>query len=157
MLKMISKWFGERQMTIPEDEILQCRYESHTYNCELVEDLKMKQAEKKRLEQDIKEIPDVTDMEMPGIRKCLDVFKEHFGDTYGSRLMSRQFMDSYGFAGIVSVLNSVIIRMSDEDIDKIYIDLKKIRERSDMIHSKMDRANKLSAEITQIESKLGID
>ena len=157
MLKALSKWFGESQMTIPEDQILQCRHESHMYSCDLVEELKVKQAERKRVYCEIKDIPAVEEMNLPGIGRCVDVLKELVGHHSFRYLLNRDYMNTHGREAVISIMNSIVIRLAAADVDQVCSDLRKVRERSDLIDSKNKRLTQLDVEIHKLKTELGID
>ena len=157
MLKALSKWFGESQMTIPEDKVLQCKHESHTYSCDLVEELKLKQAERRRVYQEMKDIPAVVSMSFPGITKCTKVIKESAHNYNLRKVLSREYMETYGVDLIVSILNNIMVKLETDDVNQVCDDLKRIRERQALVDSKNSRLTQLDIEIHELKLKLGID
>lgn len=152
MLKALSKWFGESQMVIPEDKVLQCKHESHTLNCDLVEELKIKQAERRRINEDLRELRNPPQMNLLGIRRFYDLFMDSYVGTRCSRCPCSTEKDI-----LIMAISSIIDRLSSEDIDTICSDLRQIKSRQELIKSKASCTVQLDAEIAEIKAALGID
>ena len=152
MLKALSKWFGESQMAIPEDKVLQCKHESHTQSCNLVEKLKVKQAEKRQINEELRGLHNPPETNLLGIRRFYDLFMDSFVGTRCSRCPCATEQDI-----LIMAISNVIDRLSSEDVDTICSDIKQIKSRQELIKTKVSCAVQLDVEIADIKAALGID
>ena len=152
MLKALSKWFGESQMSIPEDNILQCKHESHMHNCDLVEELKVKQAERRRINEDLRDLRNPPETNLLGIWRFYDLFMDSFVGTRCSRCPCATDKDI-----LIIAISRIINQLSSEEIDTICSDLRQIKSRQELIKTKSSCAVQLDAKIAEIKAALGID
>lgn len=156
MLKALSKWFGESQMAIPEDNILQCNHESHMHSCDLIEELKVKQEERKRLYLEVKEKQNLSALNLSGIRKIIKVYSDEF------RHMPRHYFDpryieEFEAHFLEIVINKIIGGITNRDIEMLCTDLLSLKNKEEYIASRNGRIKQLDIEIAEIKSMLGIE
>lgn len=140
-----------------------CQYESSTSDCNLVQQLKEKQAAKKVIDDEIKAYEQYDLSIVYYVKKFFKILEQcgfqmdkthHYSGRYNTDgYVDFMFSNYFG----ISILDKALYYMSEYDIDNFSNELKAFKQRSMIIEERKTISNTLAKDIADIKTKLGIE
>lgn len=160
-MSFLKQFFGSSKPATPETTVIEvCQFTVEDGECSLVQQLKQKQTEKRKMDAKIKDFETsqpanvlrfmsfLMDMERHGF----EMGCHHHHLEYGSYIYNH-FKHRYG----VGKLEDVLGGMSDTELNMMFEELKALKHRAKTVGELRSQANQLSDEISELKTKLGIE
>ena len=154
----LKRFFGSavKQAQELDAAMASCQFESSNNDCSLVQQLKDKQAQKRNLEQEIKDYATKSPAVVTNLHKFLKELERsgfHTDSRFGRSCLEYDMGSSMGMV----LIERALCLMTDDDVRGIGEELCAIRDRRRTISEKESALAVICTEIAIIKTQLGIE
>lgn len=161
MTSFLNSWNAKEEVgTEEKTDLLVCKVDGSSQECDLIKELRKKQDELRHIQQELMQMEDDDPVLVASFMRFLRIC-EKCGFFYeASRHMGYSRSDTMTLFEArqgLSILERALAEFEVEDIDNMFNEFKALKEKGTIIRQKRDIKKSIEKEIREIKDRLGID